>query len=197
MSVRFCIMCAWSGTCDLHVMLLFSVCRTWIMSLHLFFFLSPILPLWNQLWHLQENKNQIVMSKFGSVRFFTLFLWTVNWTLSPVQVILVNRGPNARFGSNFGPVLVLGSPNREPNLYIFQKMSKNTEIELKHLELIVRCLLSVQGYYKGIRRYCRLPGCRNPIWCLLRTYSRHTRGFGGPQIFLSSAYLCSWSRGSS
>ncbi len=65
----------------------------------------------------------LVMSKFGSVRFFTHYCGTVNWTDGPVRALLANRGLNPRFSSNFGPVLVRGSLNREPNLYEFQKSS--------------------------------------------------------------------------
>ena len=71
-----------------------------------------------------------MMSKFGSVRFFTNFCGTVNWTDGPVQALPVNRRPNARFGSNFGPVLVQGSSNRELNLNRFQKLSRAQESKL-------------------------------------------------------------------
>ena len=60
------------------------------------------------------------MSKFGSVQFFTNFCGTVNWTEGPVQALSVNCGLNGRFGSNFGPVLVQGSSNRELNVINFK-----------------------------------------------------------------------------
>ena len=69
-----------------------------------------------------------MMSKFGSVQVFTHFCGTVNWTDGPVQALLVNRGPNARFGSNFGPVLVQGSSNQEPNLDKFQNHPRAQEM---------------------------------------------------------------------
>jgi len=122
-------------------------------------------------------KSWVVMSKFSSVWCFTLFPWTANWTEGLVQVILVNCGLNARFSSNFGPVLVLGSWNQEPNLYIFWKMSMNMKNKLKHLKLIVRCLLRIQGHHKCIQGGQLAQAAEIP-W---------------PQIFLSSAYLQSWS----
>ena len=56
---------------------------------------------------------QLVVSKSGSVQFTRYIFRTPNWTLSSVQPLCLNSGPDHRFWFKDGPVLVQRAVNSE------------------------------------------------------------------------------------